>query len=589
MDLMDLDPATVGALYSPLATSDAFRLMVLQPGKRHDPIVVQLRALSATSVPEYDALSYVWGDPQAVIPILVNGIPTPITVNLHAALVQVRSPHTSRVLWTDALCINQQDPQERSQQVIIMGSIYARARLVLACMGTSPDGGAGRIASFLNDYAPVMRSGAVPPTQDSRWRSFGPLLRKPWFTRAWVLQEVGLAKDPRVVYDDVDFSYRDLMAAVKWLTFYDSAAPATLGIPGLLIHTLWTDWSDDNWNRDPFLQHCGLLDLLDHAALLDCQDPRDRIYAFLGHPLAVAAGTTGTQIIPDYQKEVNQVYKEATVFLLGQTSVRTLSSAEHDDMTLADFTIPSWVIRWDVCYVTNNINVHPSAPYRSCGSRSVSQLSLQGDVLHIVGVQVDTVKEVYQMQLRNDSYKILFTNRATGQVGRLENLISHLTDSSAGLPRAYAEPLGLSLARTLCVGQMRGAETSSFLEAWNAFRSWNHPNLVSKVALISKSGAVIEKLWHLMITGCQGRALVVTDAGRLGLASHCSRPGDVCCVFDGGSVPFILRPAQPRGNDPNTAGDHRFVGEAYVHGLMQGEAVSLLERGEAEERTFRIF
>jgi hypothetical protein len=576
MDLMDLDPATTSALYAPLGASDAFRLMLLQPGQRHDPVLVQLRAVSADSVPEYDALSYVWGNAEETVPIMCNGLLTNITVNLHAALVQVRSPHVARMLWADALCINQRDKQERGQQVTIMGNIYSRARLVLACMGRSPDGGASRIASLLAEYAPVMKS-MEPPIQDPRWQSFGPLLQSAWFTRAWVLQEVGLARNPRVVYDHIDFSYRDLMAAVKWLTFYDSSFATRVGIPGRLIHTLWTDWSG-NWAQDPYLQQCALLDLLDHASVLHCQDPRDHIYAFLGHPLAVAAGKTGTQIIPNYEKHVNQVYKEATIFLLRQTGVRTLSSAEHNEATLADFMTPSWVVRWDVAYTANNIHWHPSAPYKSCGNRTAPQLSLQGDVLQLSGVHLDTVKEVYQMDLRGDSCEIIFISQVTMRAGTLEHLLSHL--ASPQIPRAYSEWPALPLARTLCIGRILPEETSNFVEAWTAFRDWNRPNMAS---LPPNNRVKLLKLWHMVMTGCQGRALVLTEKGRLGLASHCSRPGDVCCVFDGGLV-LLLRPTRSHSH-----GDHRLVGEAYIDGVMQGEAVGMLGRGEATERVFAIF
>ncbi|KAJ9161929.1 HET-domain-containing protein [Coniochaeta hoffmannii] len=585
MDLMDMDPSTTGALYEPLAASDAFRLMVLQPGQRHDPIMVQLRAVSATSVPEYDALSYVWGDPETTVRVLCNGLFTNITVNLHAALVQVRSPHTARVLWADALCINQKDKQERSQQVTIMGSIYSRARLVLVCMGCSSDGGAAaRIASFLAEYGRVMK-GTAPPTHDPRWQAFGPLLQKPWFTRAWVLQEVGLARNPRVVYDNVDFNYRDLMAAVKWLTFHDSGFAARMGIPGLLIHTLWTNWSG-NFVQDPFLRHCALLDLLDHGALLQCRDPRDHIYAFLGHPLAVAAGKTGRPIIPNYEKDVNQVYKEATRFLLHQSGIRALSSAEHDEDTLADLSTPSWVVRWNVGYTTNNIHLHPTAPYKACDSRSLENMTLRGDILRVLGIQADTVKEVYLMDLRHHSFEIVFTHKATGRTGTLEDLLSYIEGPSTR--RIYPGPQELALASTLCIGRIAVGDEPNFLEAWTVFRNWNRPDLPAKVARAPANALRVEKLWHMMMTGCQGRVMVVTEEGRLGLASHCSRQGDVCCVFDGGSVPFLLRPFHGHDKGVQTTGDYKLVGEAYVHGVMQGEAVGLLERGQAIERVFNI-
>ncbi|KAB5523881.1 heterokaryon incompatibility protein-domain-containing protein [Coniochaeta sp. 2T2.1] len=584
MELMDLDPVANDALYAPLVASDAFRLMILQPAQRHDPVIVHLRSVSAaTSLPQYDAISYVWGNPDETILILCNGLPTKITVNLHAALVQVRSLDVPRLLWADALCINQKDKQERGQQVTIMGAIYSRARLVLACMGYSPDGGGARIASFLAEYAPVMKT-TRPPTHDPRWPSFAPLLQRNWFTRAWVLQEVGLAQNPRVVYDNVDFSYRDLMAAVKWLTFHDSGFAARTGIPGLLIHLLWTDWSA-TWAHDPSVQLCEFLDLLDHGALLACRDPRDHIYAFLGHPLAVQAGTTGRPIIPDYEKSVGQVYTETTVFLLQQTGLRTLSSAEHTDATLDDFTIPSWVVRWNVGSTLNNIHIHPAAPYRACGSRTASELSLAGDILQVHGLQFDTVKEVYQLEYRT-GYQIRSTNQSTGQQGKIHDLLTQANILT--VPTPYFEPQALALAQTLCAGRVAKEDEHNFVHAWNAFRVWNEEGL-KKMNMAPVKNVMVDKLWHQMTSVCRGRALIVTSKGHFGLAPPCSKVGDVCSVFDGGIVPFLLRPIQSADMETQLRGDHRLLGEAYIHGVMQGEAVSMLERGEAVERVFNIF
>ncbi|KAH8912268.1 hypothetical protein BR93DRAFT_963458 [Coniochaeta sp. PMI_546] len=92
-----------------------------------------------------------------------------------------------------ALCINQKDKQERGQQVTMMGSIYLRARLD---------------------------------------------------ERTCVLQEVGLSRNPRVICDDADFSYHDLIDAVKCLTLYDSELAARMGILSLIVHTLWKDGSE---------------------------------------------------------------------------------------------------------------------------------------------------------------------------------------------------------------------------------------------------------------------------------------------------------------------------------------------------------
>ena len=81
--------------------------------------------------PQYHALSYCWGDPSVTLPIQVNDKTDQVTMNLEAALRELRA-RKIKTLWVDALCINQQDPVERGLQVMRMGIIYSKAIEVLA-------------------------------------------------------------------------------------------------------------------------------------------------------------------------------------------------------------------------------------------------------------------------------------------------------------------------------------------------------------------------------------------------------------------------------------------------------------------------
>ncbi|KAI0120970.1 heterokaryon incompatibility protein-domain-containing protein [Xylariales sp. AK1849] len=290
MDLMELDPIIEAALYKPLQEGE-IRLALLESGMSDSSISVHLVPVNINASPEYDAISYVWGSAGHVVPICCGGTSANITVSLHWALMKVRLPDQPRLIWADALCINQNDARERSQQVALMGRIYSSARFVMACMGNDPDHGAANVASLLNDYGPLLARPAgtsdllqlwrmgCTPEKDGRWPSIRTILGLPWFRRAWVLQEVGLAKNPRVIYGSAEFSYRDLMTTIQWIRSFAAEFAAKMGIGALLIHTQWLDWTD-NWTTTAY-KHYKLVDLLDHGALLDCQDPRDHIYAFL--------------------------------------------------------------------------------------------------------------------------------------------------------------------------------------------------------------------------------------------------------------------------------------------------------------------
>jgi len=79
----------------------------------------------------YEAVSYVWGDPYITVPLTLNGRAHSVTTNLGPALRYLRLENEKRVLWVDALCINQSNFGEKNGQVAIMREIYLKAEKVL--------------------------------------------------------------------------------------------------------------------------------------------------------------------------------------------------------------------------------------------------------------------------------------------------------------------------------------------------------------------------------------------------------------------------------------------------------------------------
>jgi hypothetical protein len=76
----------------------------------------------------YEALSYVWGARQGIIPITCEGRPLLVTPNCASALQHLRLKFKNRVIWIDAICINQHSMKEKAQQIPLMGDIYYTAR-----------------------------------------------------------------------------------------------------------------------------------------------------------------------------------------------------------------------------------------------------------------------------------------------------------------------------------------------------------------------------------------------------------------------------------------------------------------------------
>lgn len=125
--------------YSPLNVGE-IRLLNLKSNKDSSTILsgelftvgpLELDSGLNDSLPSYEALSYVRGIAPASCHIQINDCQFPIWPNLEAALRALAKQRTERLLWIDAICINQNDNAEKNRQVRMMRSIYNRAEGVL--------------------------------------------------------------------------------------------------------------------------------------------------------------------------------------------------------------------------------------------------------------------------------------------------------------------------------------------------------------------------------------------------------------------------------------------------------------------------
>lgn len=121
--------------------SDEIRLLEVSPAaNRADRIKCTLRTVLLAEAPDYEAVSYVWGNQTLVEVVRVDSVEERITGNLHDLLINLRYQERVRTIWVDALCINQKDGHERSEQVKLMGRIYQQAARVVAFLGQEWDG-----------------------------------------------------------------------------------------------------------------------------------------------------------------------------------------------------------------------------------------------------------------------------------------------------------------------------------------------------------------------------------------------------------------------------------------------------------------
>lgn len=115
------------------------RLFELFRGQKDEQLRGSLNTVDLHTSPGFDAVSYVWGDPTPCSTAIVDGKLLKIPESAHKLLLGLRSQCGSMTLWIDAICINQQDVQERGHQVRFMHAIYTTARIVRVWLDTNVD------------------------------------------------------------------------------------------------------------------------------------------------------------------------------------------------------------------------------------------------------------------------------------------------------------------------------------------------------------------------------------------------------------------------------------------------------------------
>jgi hypothetical protein len=148
--------ASAAVLYNQVAKKIPYRYSSLMPGNdsirllrlipnRDETADIQCELFeyslqnSCEETHLYDALSYVWGNPHEQLPIFIHEHSFDVTVNLHAALLRLRNHSIERILWVDAICINQTDSKEKGQQIQSMAKIYGYANRVIVWLGEAAD------------------------------------------------------------------------------------------------------------------------------------------------------------------------------------------------------------------------------------------------------------------------------------------------------------------------------------------------------------------------------------------------------------------------------------------------------------------
>jgi hypothetical protein len=361
-----------------------FRLLVLYPSKNYSSkIECNICHERLRRDLPYEALSYVWGDPTITRPISVGSGTFLATENLERALRALRNRTEMRILWVDALCINQKDNEEKSVQIQLMAKIYSLAPQVVVWLGKETNTSSKVFELFKAMIAPYREAGRnsnLPLTwlcencsisHDTQtlagrqhwwntWFQFfmtwenqdavealQKFLQRAWWKRIWVFQEVVVATSALMMCGQTTMSWSDFHQAAGMGAYLCRTAATRLeerlveshfgssvrvrynllnGIEKLVEPILMMQvYREKRSKRRPV----GFEALLRCTVEYISTDPRDKVYALLG--LVNDDPAIHEKIVPRYDIRTDVLYRIVAKYIIKDRGSFVVLEDEFDN------------------------------------------------------------------------------------------------------------------------------------------------------------------------------------------------------------------------------------------------------------------
>jgi hypothetical protein len=589
----------MSTLYSPLnLAAGEIRLLRLLPSTDTE-INCALSHFPLDSAPSYIPISYVWGSTADLVPITVDGHSFRVTRNLFTVLRNLsthparRGSHDSQTsddgdgfYWVDALCIDQSNAVERSQQVARMRHIY-ECPAVFISLGTP----GARDAAAMEAIERLSSSNFSRSldTHGVDWAALTAFFGKAWFSRMWIVQEMVAPRriDGRVLTSgSMSVTFRNVFKVAMTLC-------------GVEMRDLSAE-AGARWNLIAGLRRCCLLgqvllswnycssEQLFVALLWACRDqeatdPRDKIYALLGLfersqlPSILAEVDLwegekrapnfeeGTLVV-DYGRSVEDVYASVVCAVVRATGNLDVISACQGPSGFGRSWVPDWSLPWgrgslllrNMMLLSEDIG-DEGAVHASGNLMAQGVFSDDSRVLTVKGVRHSAIfqtEEPWSGRSVDDelNYVQAWMNMMSTPGGQLA---MRTFGSSSEASKKYFETLLASENTTNIYGsEVVGEFGVGRDKAWYERALEEEP---------------FRRRWILV---GEGRRVVVLHGGHFALVPEHAEVGDVVCVLLGCSVPAVLRRVREH---------YAFIGECFLSGIMQGELVRDLERLEEFE------
>ncbi|KAI9147156.1 heterokaryon incompatibility protein-domain-containing protein [Paramyrothecium foliicola] len=558
-------------VYDILPPGESARYMILQPGKDDEPLRCTLHTVSLDNMPDFEAISYVWGNSCKDHFITCGQQRIYITANLHNALSYVRLDSRPRKLWADSICIHQADRNEQSHQVALMSQIYSRTKATLVCLSKDDAGHAAHVEALVfrvnkiieglphkvryneNNYPYITAND--PLLSDPGWDSIQVLLQQPWFHRQWVVQEAALAPRSMLLWGTHE---------IDWVSFLWTV---------MYIHALarpfirrWSTWLPDvhclrlSSDLDSLPQvlrtlmrgfKMEVIDILRQGRALGVTDPKDRIYSVLGLAEIFSADQKKVKITPDYSRPVTDIFHEfAERYLEVTKNIDILNCVQHDEESVMS-QYPSWVPQWSA-----SPSFVPTLRGRTqllSRSKTTSEpIVLGGGKLKLRGVILDRI------HLASETF-IPTADELKPQAAQIWNQVkgtgSHSTYASATQHLAFTWTLGGGKRTGTSVEREKESEAQYLFELHRHGAQFDD-RLKEDIQAWSQMDP--DDGFATMVCKIAGdRRFVLTERGYYGLGPGMARKGDLCCIVFGARSPYILR-------ETTTKGQYRLVGDIYI-------------------------
>ncbi|KAN0115303.1 Heterokaryon incompatibility protein (HET) domain containing protein [Hyaloscypha variabilis] len=600
---------------------------------------ISMEAFNIEEAPPFIAMSYCWAGQLPDRSVKVeNGMRfLRVTSNVEALINLMLSWKPWHPFWIDAVCINQENTPEKNMQVSLMSSIYSQAahcvvwlghgnesieiavealpELVAEASAWSRQNGPRRLGPHEEEYAKMDVTARI----QTAWTGLEQLMCLPWFRRVWIIQEAVIPDDLVMVYgsSEVDLEALSLLAT-KYEHYSESRKMpderfrqvegqiAWQNIMELRISRRTRPEEDKVHAQSDFGGELpGLLTMAQHSM---ASNPLDHIYGVLG--LACQAWRDALPV--DYSLRASELYMRVTR-LFRAFCYRLEFLALSSPYKSTDFAeLPSWCPDYSL-YTKAGWNPlsYPLGLYNECGyhagysraewemeasidgfkpdkmhkmlSDAVSKgiedtFAHRSNVLSIEGFEIDRIATVIQVPSSWQASSMNETVNEWFDIFAWDEQCLQLSKSvfnSEIAPRAHLRTM------TANVTLESRKQTKDMSEIYRLSKivcsgTYVFPDGVDNFIHIPGFLEHKEEIMEFAATFsayAKGRSFFSTAKGRIGLGPGFVKEGDMVCIFIDGNMPFILRPSI--STDENSY--YTVLGEAYVDGVMEGEALNLPE------------